>query len=121
IPDLICQALRNKKIECLSDGAEKRQFIYDFDCTQGFIAIMKNRELKLVDLTSREWISIKKIAILIGKLTGAEVTFTNKHYSGYAYIEPTHNEIHKIWKMKYTIEDGIKEMIELHKKEKRNG
>ncbi|NQU94775.1 MAG: NAD(P)-dependent oxidoreductase [Candidatus Omnitrophica bacterium] len=117
IPDFIHQALTNKRIQCMSDGSEKRQFIYAADCAEGLIATMQNPALKLVDLTSREWISIKEITLLIEKLTGAKATFTGKNYPSYKYIEPTHNEIHKLWKMQCTMEGGIKEIIELYKKD----
>jgi len=118
IPDLIDQALKKGKINCASDGSEKRQFIYNSDCADGLIAMMQNRDLKHVDLTSRVWVSVKDIAVLIGKLTGADVFFSDKKYPQYKYIEPTHNEIHNFWKAKYSIRDGIEEMWKTYKKER---
>lgn len=115
IPDFINQALRNKKIDCLTDGAERRQFVYDTDCAKGLITMMQNKNLKLIDLTSKKWISIKEVATLIGKLTDTNVNFGKKNFPQYKYIEPTRNEIHKIWNMEYSIESGIREIIEIYK------
>ncbi len=121
ISDFIYQALTKNKIVCRSNGLEKRQFLYDRDCANGLIAIMNNTNLKLVDLTVNKWISIKEVISLITKQLNAKVVFGNKDYQEYKYINPSHNEINRIWVSHYSLEDGIKEMIGLYKEEIKNG
>jgi nucleoside-diphosphate-sugar epimerase len=67
IPDLINQAQNNIFVELKTNGDERRQFLYIDDCCEAlFIASQKYDELlnecNCFDLTSFEWVKIKKVA-----------------------------------------------------------
>ena len=86
IPDLIQQALMNKKIELLTDGQEQRQFIYMDDCVENMIAI-RNAGATRVDITNGNWVTIEHVASQIAAIHGVPVKLGSK--KGYSNkIEP---------------------------------
>ncbi|WP_317899501.1 NAD-dependent epimerase/dehydratase family protein [Aurantibacillus circumpalustris] len=86
IPDLIQQALINKKIELLTDGQEQRQFIYMDDCVENMIAI-RNAGATRVDITNGNWVTIEQMASQIAALHNVPMKLGNK--KGYSNkIEP---------------------------------
>jgi nucleoside-diphosphate-sugar epimerase len=86
IPDLILQGLENKHIKLLSNGEEKRQFIFMDDCVENMFHI-RNTGVLNVDLTNGEWLEIREVAQLIAQRLGASLTLGEQ--KGYCnMIEP---------------------------------
>jgi nucleoside-diphosphate-sugar epimerase len=107
IPDLIMQALTKKKIELMTDGQEERQFIYIDDCVENMHAIRTSGKSK-VDVTNGNWITIKEIAIQIGKILDVEVIPGKT--AGYSYkVNP--DFLSNDLKFKTSLEDGIKILV----------
>jgi len=83
IPDLVMQALQNKRIELMTDGQEERQFIYMDDCVQNMVAI-RNAGATRVDITDGKWVTIEYIAQQIASLhqvplkLGSKLGYSNK-------------------------------------------
>jgi nucleoside-diphosphate-sugar epimerase len=67
IPDLILQAIKNKKIELMTDGQEERQFIFMDDCVKNMVDI-RNAGATRVDITDGKWVTIEYIAQQIASL-----------------------------------------------------
>ena len=123
ITDFILMAIKNNKIKMLTDGQEKRDFLYAEDCCEGleqiYINFNKIKKIKKsVDLTTGKYTSIINIAKIIKKLLKK-----NK-----VKIEPSKNKdilqmdkrnkpdmfLKKYWKPKFSLESGIQEIIKYY-------
>jgi nucleoside-diphosphate-sugar epimerase len=117
ITDFVYMVKNYNKIKVRTNGEECRQFLYAEDCAECFLTLAKNyNELdksKNYHITSFEWTSIKDIALTMSKITGCEISFSEKkdltHMN--AMNEPD-NYILNFWQPKTTIESGIKMMLE---------
>ena len=125
ITDFILMGLKDKKIKMLTDGQEKRDFLYAEDCCVGLEKILKNftkikKLKKSVDLTTGNYTSIIDIAKIIQKLL-------NKNKIKIK-IEPSKNKdsvqldkrnkpdmfLKKYWKPQFSLEKGIEKIIEYY-------
>ena len=127
ITDFILKATKSKKINMLTDGKEKREFLYAEDCCKGLEIIMKNhskfkkfkKELhltsgiktKIIDIAKIIQIIFKKNNILIkikpGKLKdNVQLNKNNKN----------NDQLKKFWKPKIKIENGINNIIKHYNK-----
>ena len=123
ITDFILMAIKNNKIKMLTNGQEKRDFLYAEDCCEGleqiYINFNKIKKIKKsVDLTTGKYTSILNIAKIIKKLLKK-----NK-----VKIEPSKNKdivqmdkrnkpdmfLKKYWKPKFSLEAGIQEIIKYY-------
>lgn len=108
IPDLVIQALTNKKIELMTSGEEKRQFLYVEDCVKNLIK-MRSMEGNHFSLTTGKWIAIKEIANEIGAQLKSDVSLGKN--KGYEYlVEPEHSSL-KHFSFQYSLQEGINEII----------
>ena len=125
ITDFIIMSLKNKKIKMLTNGQEKRDFLYAEDCCVGleqiYINFNKIKKIKKsVDLTTGKYTSIINIGKIIQKL------LRKRHIK--ISIEPSQNKdlvqldkrnkpdmfLKKYWKPKFSLEDGIEEIIKYY-------
>lgn len=125
ITDFILMSLKNKKIKMLTNGQEKRDFLYAEDCCVGleqiYINFNKIKKIKKsVDLTTGKYTSIINIGKIIQKLLRKR----NIKIS----IEPSQNKdlvqldkrnkpdmfLKKYWKPKFSLEHGIEEIIKYY-------
>lgn len=113
IPDFVYQALKFNEIQMLTDGEEKRQFVYKDDIAELLYYIMMNEEGGMYDLTNNEWTKIIDIANIISKITGCNIVKGKKHNNE---ILNSPNFLYD-WYYKTNLEDGIKKVI----KETKNG
>ena len=74
ISDFVSQALTTGEIRMMTTGVEVRQFIHIDDVCRALVAAARMPVTdRIYDVTSYEWISIKTIAELIARKTGARV------------------------------------------------
>ena len=125
ITDFILMGLKNNKIKMLTDGQEKRDFLYAEDCCVGLEKILKNfkkikKIKKSVDLTTGKYTSIINIAKIVQKLL--------KKNKIKIKIEPSKNKdsvqldkrnkpdmfLKKYWKPQFSLEKGIEEIIKYY-------
>ena len=125
ITDFILMSLKNNKIRMLTDGREKRDFLYAEDCCVGLEKILINfkkikKNKKSVDLTTGKYTSIFNIAKIIQKLL--------KKKNIKIKIEPSKNKdsvqldkrnkpdmfLKKYWRPQFTLEKGIEEIIKYY-------
>ena len=123
ITDFVLMAIKNNKIKMLTNGQEKRDFLYAEDCCEGleqiYINFNKIKKIKKsVDLTTGKYTSIINIAKVIKKLLKK-----NK-----VKIEPSKNKdivqmdkrnkpdmfLKKYWKPRFSLETGIQEIIKYY-------
>lgn len=122
ITDFVLMGLKNKRIKMLTNGIEKRDFLYAEDCCIGLEKIFLNFEKikkikKSIDLTTGKYTSIISIAKIIQKLL--------KKREIKVKIQPSKNKdvvqldkrnkpdmfFKKYWRPKFSLKDGIEEII----------
>jgi len=126
ITDFILKALKTGKISMLTNGEEKRDFLYAEDCCEGLLKIfLKYKKIKKklsVDLTSGKYTKIIDIAKIIKKILSEKKIQTK--------IRPSKNTdlvqldkknkpdlyFKKFWKPKFSLESGIREIINFYDK-----
>ena len=109
-----------------TNGKEKRDFLYADDCCEALEKIMnkfnKFKNKKIIDLYSGKFVSITTVAKIISKIFlmhGKQVKFIPNNA-----IDIVQNNImnkgedyyFKYWKPKYSLEQGIKKIIEYYLK-----
>lgn len=125
ITDFVLMALKKNKIKMLTNGMEKREFLYADDCSNGLYKMMvnfnffvkKNVELHLTTAKKTRIIDIAKIIKKIFKDKKISVKILpskKKDYLQKSVNNLSNNFFLKFWKPKYTIESGIKKIIEYH-------
>src|SRR6056300_1084369 len=98
----------------LTDGEEKRQFLYSVDCAECFYNLSKSYSNvdKSVDyhVSSFEWTSIKDLASLVKDLfPDTEIVYgTTKDTVQYGILNEPNKEILRYWKPTISLKDGIK-------------
>ena len=114
IPDFIDMALRTGSINMLTDGKEKKQFVYDSDCAEALFIVFENYNIlrgKNIDLSSGEWIMIKDIAEKISATITNTVVIPGKVQVSEIIREPT-NFFDNYWKPKISIDVGLKLVVD---------
>lgn len=122
ITDFILKALKEKRIDMLTDGEEERQFLHADDCCDVMYMIMNSYEDFLfknkIDITSFESIKIKEIANIISKKLDNVIIIPSKN-TDLVQLNMKNipdNFILKFWSPKINIENGIEKIIEYYKK-----
>lgn len=108
VSDLVNAAIKNKSIELLTTGLEKRKFVHINDICEAYLTMLTSHLGRIFDVTSDEYITILELAEIIGKQTGA-IVVPGKEKG----ITPTANELPKMpdWKPKIALNDGIAGLI----------
>lgn len=120
ISNFIKQGFEKNTIDCQTDGQEKRQFLYTIDCCDALYQISKyyeeiKKERKYVDVTSFEWYTIKKVLGIIANELNCFWGVSNKKAKERMEYEPDSYFLTNYWKPVYTLEEGIKDLIERYK------
>ena len=127
ITDFVIMALKNKKIQMLTSGNESREFLYADDCSAGLFKIMNkfnfllknNKELHLTTSKKIKIIDIAKIIQNILKKRKIKITIqpSKKRDELQNNINNiSNNYLSKHWKPKFSIQDGIENIINYYEK-----
>lgn len=125
ITDFVLMALKKNKIKMLTNGMEKREFLYADDCSNGLYKMMvnfnffvkKNVELHLTTAKKTRIIDIAKIIKKIFKDKKISVKILpskKKDYLQKSVNNLSNNFFLKFWKPKYNLDSGIRKIIEYH-------
>lgn len=108
VSDLVNSAIKNKRIELLTTGLEKRKFVHINDICEAYLTMLTSHLGRIFDVTSDEYITILELAEIIGNQTGA-IVVPGKEDG----ITPTANELPKMpnWNPKIALSDGIAGLI----------
>ena len=110
ISDFVYQAVKTKKIKMMTNGNEWRQFTHVQDLSRAFHMAMndKTSNKTLFDASSYEWVQVKQIAQIIGKLTKARIVYgakEGKNHKAFNMGRIPH------WLPQIELVEGIKMMI----------
>lgn len=115
IPQLITQALSNKKIE-IFNGKPIRDYIYISDVCQAIINSIDSDFNGILNLGTGKGSSAEEVAKIISNLTNSEYLDLNKEVSGPKKLVLDISKTSSIlsWKPKVTLEEGLSKTIEYY-------
>jgi nucleoside-diphosphate-sugar epimerase len=114
ITDFILKARKNRVINMLTDGMEKRQFLYVDDCCECLLILAENyphipRDKEL-HITSFEWHTIREVAEIVAKLYPGTKIVPGKEKDEIQRGKQNEPDpyILNYWYPKTSLEEGIK-------------
>lgn len=119
VADFVQQALTTGKINMMTTGQEKRQFIHIDDVCEAWYKALDEEHKGIHDVTSFEWVKIIDIANIIAEITGAKVIPGEK--IGSTPITPIKGKIPG-WSAKVDLKNGLRKTVEnfKNKQDERN-
>jgi len=124
ITDFILKAIKNKKINMLTNGNEKRDFLYADDCCHGLLIIMKKyndlKRQEIIDLNSGVYTKIINVAKIVQNIfkeqsvhikiiKGRQIDEVQKNK-----INKSNNLLIKYWKPRISLKNGIQKIFNYH-------
>lgn len=124
ITDFILKAIKNKKINMLTNGNEKRDFLYADDCCHGLLIIMqKYNDLKrqeIIDLNYGVYTKIINVAKIVRNIfkeqsvdikiiKGRQIDEVQKNK-----INKSNNLLKKYWEPRISLKNGIQKIFTYH-------
>jgi nucleoside-diphosphate-sugar epimerase len=117
IPDLIYQAKELGKINLLTNGLEKKQFLYVDDCCEGLYEIaMRFNDLKkfeIIDLSSFDWTTVYKVGQIISEIFSCQLSKSSNSSFLSPNVNPQKNVL-EFWKPKTGLKEGILKIINIY-------
>ena len=124
ITDFILKAIKNKKINMLTNGNEKRDFLYADDCCHGLLIIMKKyndlKRQEIIDLNYGVYTKIINVAKIVRNIfkeqsvdikiiKGRQIDDVQKNK-----INKSNNLLIKYWKPRISLKNGIQKIFNYH-------
>lgn len=114
VPDLVKQGVGKGRINLMTSGGEKRQFLYAADCAKALI-VQREVGQSVADITSGEWIPVSLVAETVACQLNCELVLGDE--PGYESLVDPVNHLPN-WRPEVDLEEGIARCIE---KMKANG
>jgi len=121
ITDFVLKARDSGVINMLTDGTEKRQFLYSEDCCEALYAVCSNyteidRDAE-IHITTHEWSSILEVANEVSNSFPAKIVpGESKDNIQRGKINEPDPYILNFWKPKTSLSDGIRRVCEYYEK-----
>lgn len=116
VADFIWQALQQGEIRMLTTGEELRQFVFIDDVCRAFHQALQLGLEGIYDVTSFEWIPVRRVAEIIAALTGAKVVPGARR--GSTPITPMRGKVSG-WAATVSLEEGLERTVADFKKHHR--
>lgn len=72
ITDFVLSGLVDGRIKCMTNGGERRRFIYKSECVAALIELFEGPQ-RTADIAGSEWLTIRQVALEVGDLLNVEV------------------------------------------------
>ncbi len=106
ITDLVLSGLSGR-VKCMTDGAEKRLFLYKSDCVAALLALFDS-SLQTAEIAGPEWLTIREVAGEVARQLGVDIEL-GKTRGSEVPIDPT--ELLPNWLPQVSFSDGIARVI----------
>lgn len=110
VADFVWQALTNGEIRMMTTGEELRQFIFIDDVCSAFHQAIGLQLDGVYDVTTFEWVSVRRVADIIASFTGAKVIPGERR--GSTPITPMRGKVTG-WASSVTLEEGLTRTVAL--------
>lgn len=117
ITDFILKAMRQKKIDMLTDGMEERQFLYAEDACRALVVLAQNYAKISRDeplhISNFKWNSVLSIAQMVAAhFPGTEIVAAKEKDSvQLSQRNEPDPAIHQYWRPSIRVEEGIEKMV----------
>lgn len=117
ITAFILKAMRNGKIDMLTDGSEERQFLYSEDACKALITLAQQYATVSRDeplhISNFEWTSIRDIAHMVAKHFPGTTIVASKEKDAVQLSQRNEPDpsIRKFWQPSVSLEEGIGKMV----------
>jgi nucleoside-diphosphate-sugar epimerase len=108
VTDLVLSALSRGHIKCLTNGTERRRFIYKSDCASALVQLFDS-DMETADISGPNWLSIKEVAEVIAAQLNVEVLFGESKGSE-IIVDPVN--LLPDWTPATSFSDGISKVID---------
>ena len=105
--DLVLSGLARGRVECMTDGAERRRFIYKTDCADALVELAESDQ-PLAHVAGPEWVSIRQLAEEVARQLGAEVKVGAARGTEHI-IDP--DQPLPNWRPRVTLSEGVARVI----------
>jgi len=112
VADFVWQALHRGEIRMLTTGDELRQFVFIDDVCRAFHQALEYLLKGIYDVTSFEWVAVRRVAEIIANLTGAKVLQGEK--SGSTPLTPMRGKLPG-WTPMISLEEGLERTVALYR------
>lgn len=116
VADFIWQALHDREIRMLTTEEELRQFVFIDDVCRAFHQALEHRLDGVYDVTSFEWVPVRRVADIIADLTGAKVLPGERR--GSTPITPMRGKVPD-WTSMVSLEEGLERALALYREHDR--
>jgi nucleoside-diphosphate-sugar epimerase len=116
VADFVWQALHQGEIRMLTTGQELRQFVFIDDVCRAFHQALQRRVDGIYDVTSFEWVPVRRVADIIADLTGAKVLPGERR--GSTPITPMRGKVPG-WTSMVSLEEGLERTLALYREHDR--
>jgi nucleoside-diphosphate-sugar epimerase len=107
ITDLVLSGLTRGRVSCLTDGAERRRFIYKTDCAAALIGLFESSQ-QSAEFAGPEWVTIRQVGEEVARQLSVEFEPGTKQGSE-VMIDPVN--LLPDWRPRVTLSDGIAQVI----------
>ena len=107
VTDLVLSGLTDGRINTLTDGLERRRFIYKSDCVAALLRLFDGRE-QGADIAGDRWYSIRELAEEVARQLSVDVKLGDKK-GGELIVDPV-NVLHE-WRPQVSLPEGIGKVI----------
>ncbi|HEX5891187.1 MAG TPA: NAD-dependent epimerase/dehydratase family protein, partial [Pyrinomonadaceae bacterium] len=107
VTDLVLSGLTRGVVTCMTDGAERRRFIYKTDCVDALIKLFDSPQ-QSAEVAGPEWVTIRQVGEEIARQLGVEFQAGSATGSE-VMIDP--RELLPDWQPRVTLTEGISRVI----------
>lgn len=107
VTDLVLAGLAKGRVRCLTNGEEKRRFIYKTDCVAAIIGLFDS-ELPTADIAGDRWLSIREVAEEVAGQLNVETEF-GEHKGTEIIVDP--EKLLPGWRPRISLSEGIATVI----------
>jgi nucleoside-diphosphate-sugar epimerase len=108
ISDLVLSGLRKGRVICLTNGSERRRFVYKSDCVTALIELFDDSR-QTAEVAGSEWLTIRQVADEIGRQLDVEVE-TGDRAGSEVMIDP--GQLLPGWQPQISLGEGLARVIE---------
>jgi nucleoside-diphosphate-sugar epimerase len=107
VTDLVLSGLTQGRVTCMTDGAERRRFIYKSDCVDALMKLFDGPQ-RTAEVAGPEWLTIRQVGEEIARQLGVEFQ-PGTATGGEVMIDP--KELLPDWQPRVTLSEGIARVI----------
>lgn len=116
LTDWIMSCMERKRVDCMTDGLESRQFLYVDDCASALGTAMQRYDTlePVTDISSNQWVTMRQMATLIETHAPhrCPASFTDVRAAARARVSPNVDvPFYKHWAPTVSLTEGIQRLF----------